>query len=92
MPSEAPAAGPPPGAPGRPPPGAGGPPPGAGGQPPRGPQQGDTFDRIKRVIAMREFGEPADVANAVAYLCSVQAKYITGQNINVMGGLDLFTY
>jgi 3-oxoacyl-[acyl-carrier protein] reductase len=88
----------PPGAPAQPPPGApakmppGGPPPGAAGQPPRGPQQGETFDRIKAKIAMREFGEPADVANLIAYLCSKQAKYITGQDIHVMGGLDLFTY
>src|SRR3989304_10180149 len=60
------------------------------GAPPRGPQQGETFDRIKAKIAMREFGEPADVANVIAYLVSVQAKYITGQDIHVMGGLDLF--
>ena len=90
--------------PGGPPPGAagGGPPPGAGpggprpgmppGGPPRGPQQGGTFDRIKMQIAMREFGKPADVANLCAYLCSVQAGYITGQDVHVMGGLDLFTY
>jgi 3-oxoacyl-[acyl-carrier protein] reductase len=56
------------------------------------PQAGDTFERIKKVIAMREFGEAADVANLVAYLCSQQAKYITGQDIHCMGGLDLFTY
>ena len=70
------------------------PPPGAahGGPPPRGPQEGGTFDRIKAQIAMREFGKPADVANLCAYLCSVQAGYITGQDIHVMGGLDLFTY
>ncbi len=75
-----------PAAPPPPPPGA---PPGA---PPRGPQQGETFDRIKAKIAMREFGKPADVANMVAYLCSAQARYITGQDVHVMGGLDLFTY
>jgi NAD(P)-dependent dehydrogenase (short-subunit alcohol dehydrogenase family) len=63
-----------------------------GGQPPRGPQEGGTFDRIKMQIAMREFGKPADVANLCAYLCSVQSGYITGQDIHVMGGLDLFTY
>jgi 3-oxoacyl-[acyl-carrier protein] reductase len=69
------------------------PPPGApAGAPPRGPQQGETFDRIKARIAMREFADPADVANMVAYLCSDQAKYITGQDVHVMGGLDLFTY
>ncbi len=56
------------------------------------PQAGETFERIKKVIAMREFGEAADVANIVAYLVSAKAKYITGQCINVMGGLDLFTY
>jgi 3-oxoacyl-[acyl-carrier protein] reductase len=70
------------------------PPPGAtrGGPPPRGPQEGGTFDRIKMQIAMREFGKPADVANLCAYMCSVQAGYITGQDLHVMGGLDLFTY
>ncbi len=73
-------------APAAPPPGA------APGSAPRGPQQGEVFDRIKAKIAMREFGKPQDVANIVAYLCSVQARYITGQDIHVMGGLDLFTY
>lgn len=68
------------------------PPPAPGQAAPRGPQQGETFDRIKMKIAMREFGKPADVANMVAYLCSTQARYITGQDIHVMGGLDLFTY
>lgn len=57
-----------------------------------GPQQGVVFDRIKAKIAMRKFGEPEDVANMVTYLASEQAKYITGQDIHVMGGLDLFTY
>jgi 3-oxoacyl-[acyl-carrier protein] reductase len=58
----------------------------------RRPQGGEMFERIKAKIAMREFGEPADVANVIAYLVSEQAKYITGQDIHVMGGLDLFTY
>jgi 3-oxoacyl-[acyl-carrier protein] reductase len=68
------------------------PPPEAGGAPAKGPQAGEMFERIKAKIAMRAFGEPADVANLVAYLVSNQAKYITGQDIHVMGGLDLFTY
>jgi len=59
---------------------------------PNGPQVGPVFERIKARIAMREFGEPADVANLIAYLVSQQAKYVTGQNVHVMGGLDLFTY
>jgi NAD(P)-dependent dehydrogenase (short-subunit alcohol dehydrogenase family) len=64
----------------------------APGAPPTGQQGGGYFDRIKARIAMREFGEPVDVANLVTYLCSQQAKYITGQDIHVMGGLDLFSY
>jgi 3-oxoacyl-[acyl-carrier protein] reductase len=76
---------------GGPPPG-GAPPPGGGPPPAAQPQQPGTFDRIKMQIAMREFGEPADVATLIAFLVSKHAKYITGQNVHVMGGLDLFTY
>ncbi len=38
-------------------------------------------------IPMGYFGEPADVANLVAFLCSDQARYITGQRVCVDGGL-----
>jgi 3-oxoacyl-[acyl-carrier protein] reductase len=50
------------------------------------------MDRIVAKVAMRRQGEPNDVAHAVAYFCSADAKYITGQDLHVMGGLDLFTY
>jgi NAD(P)-dependent dehydrogenase (short-subunit alcohol dehydrogenase family) len=36
---------------------------------------------------MGRFGEPADVARAVRFLCSDDAAYITGQVINVNGGM-----
>ena len=54
--------------------------------------ESEMFQRIKAKIATREFGEPADVATLVAFLVSEHAKYVTGQDIHVMGGLDLFTY
>jgi len=41
---------------------------------------------------MRELGREADVANMVAYLCSRQASYVTGQVVGVTGGIDLFTF
>jgi len=39
------------------------------------------------VIPMQRFGEPADVAHAVKFLCSDEAAYITGQVIHVNGGM-----
>jgi 3-oxoacyl-[acyl-carrier protein] reductase len=38
-------------------------------------------------IPLGRFGEPADIANAVAFLASAEAGYITGQVLTVDGGL-----
>jgi 3-oxoacyl-[acyl-carrier protein] reductase len=38
-------------------------------------------------IPMGSFGEPADIAAAVAFLASAEAKYITGQCLTVDGGM-----
>jgi NAD(P)-dependent dehydrogenase (short-subunit alcohol dehydrogenase family) len=35
------------------------------------------------------FGHPEDVANAVAFLLSDQARFIVGQTLSVAGGTDL---
>ncbi|MBV9602639.1 MAG: SDR family oxidoreductase, partial [Chloroflexi bacterium] len=32
------------------------------------------------------FGEPADIATAVAFLCSDEAKFVTGSVMTVDGG------
>jgi NAD(P)-dependent dehydrogenase (short-subunit alcohol dehydrogenase family) len=39
------------------------------------------------LIPLGRLGEPEDVANVVAFLLSSQADYMTGQGINVTGGL-----
>ena len=38
-------------------------------------------------IPLKRMGEPEDVANAVLFLASDNASYITGQTINVDGGM-----
>lgn len=43
-------------------------------------------DTIAKVIPVRRTGTPADVAAACAFLCSDEAGYITGQQINLSGG------
>lgn len=40
-------------------------------------------------IPLKRVAEPNDIANAVAFLCSDEASYITGNVLNVNGGLYL---
>jgi 3-oxoacyl-[acyl-carrier protein] reductase len=49
-------------------------------------------ERMARRTAFRRAGEPQDVANAIAFLCSDLASYITGVGLNVSGGIELFTF
>jgi 3-oxoacyl-[acyl-carrier protein] reductase len=49
-------------------------------------------ERMVRRTAMRRAGDPQDVANAIAFLCSDLAAYITGVALNVSGGIELFTF
>ncbi len=49
-------------------------------------------DRLLRRVPMAKMGDPEDVANAVAFLASDRAKYITGVALNVTGGLELFAF
>jgi NAD(P)-dependent dehydrogenase (short-subunit alcohol dehydrogenase family) len=38
-------------------------------------------------IPMRRFGQPQDIADAIVWLCSEQSRFITGQAINLDGGM-----
>ena len=44
-------------------------------------------EHINSQIPLKRMGEPEDVANMVAFLASQQSSYITGQVINVDGGM-----
>ncbi|WP_416387371.1 3-oxoacyl-[acyl-carrier-protein] reductase [Caminicella sporogenes] len=47
----------------------------------------DVIENYKKNIPIARFGKPEDVANVVAFLASEKANYITGQVINVDGGM-----
>jgi 3-oxoacyl-[acyl-carrier protein] reductase len=49
-------------------------------------------ERMIKRTALRRPGEPQDVANAIAFLCSELAAYVTGVELNVSGGIELFTF
>ena len=43
-------------------------------------------DEMLKQIPMARFGTPDEIANAILFLCSPLAGYITGQTIHVNGG------
>ncbi|GAK06286.1 3-oxoacyl-[acyl-carrier protein] reductase [Geomicrobium sp. JCM 19037] len=47
------------------------------------------WDMMVNKIALGRAGQPEDVANCIAFLASEQANYITGEVINVGGGMVL---
>ena len=44
-------------------------------------------EMMKSLIPMRRPGQPEDVADVVAFLCSDEARYLTGQVLSINGGL-----
>ncbi len=51
--------------------------------------QPEASAKILEVVPLKRFGEPEDIAHMVAYLCSEQAGYITGQVFSVDGGMAM---
>jgi 3-oxoacyl-[acyl-carrier protein] reductase len=49
-------------------------------------------ERIVRRTVLRRPGDPQEIANTVAFLCSDLAAYITGVELNVSGGIELFVF
>ncbi|PPQ19339.1 oxidoreductase [Bradyrhizobium sp. AC87j1] len=48
--------------------------------------QGDALKAMEKSIPMGRVGRPEEIANAVLWLCSDAASYVTGQSISVDGG------
>jgi len=46
-------------------------------------------EALTKAIPLRRLAQPSDLANAVAFLASDEAAYITGQTLSVSGGLTM---
>jgi len=44
-------------------------------------------ERIKSLIPLGRAADPREVAAVIAFLCSDEASYITGETISVNGGI-----
>ena len=55
-----------------------------------GPLIDDNPRRVEKMldrIPMRRFGKPGDIAEAIVWLCSDESSFVTGQAINLDGGM-----
>jgi 3-oxoacyl-[acyl-carrier protein] reductase len=48
----------------------------------------EQFERLAATIPVRRMGQPNEIGDLCAYLCSRQAGYLTGQTIVVDGGIN----
>jgi NAD(P)-dependent dehydrogenase (short-subunit alcohol dehydrogenase family) len=55
----------------------------------QGMQPGEWMQRTIESIPLKRAAKPEDVAAAVSFLCSEDADYITGQALNVDGGIEM---
>jgi len=49
-------------------------------------------EKVEKKTAFGKPAEPQDIAQAVTYLVSEKARYMTGAVMNLLGGLDLFVF
>ena len=50
------------------------------------PDTGDFADELRPLIAVGQYGQPRDIASAVAYLAHPESGFVTGVTWNIDGG------
>jgi 3-oxoacyl-[acyl-carrier protein] reductase len=48
----------------------------------------EQFKRLSKTVPVQRMGRPEEIGDLCAYLCSLQAGYLTGQSIVVDGGIN----
>ena len=49
-------------------------------------KRAEAFEREIQRTPLRRLGEPEDIANVIAFLCSEQSSFVTGETLNASGG------
>jgi 3-oxoacyl-[acyl-carrier protein] reductase len=47
----------------------------------------DIREQIRESIPLKKFGDPSEILECILYICSDKSSYLTGQTINLNGGL-----
>ncbi|XP_069375228.1 dehydrogenase/reductase SDR family member 4 isoform X2 [Paralichthys olivaceus] len=45
-------------------------------------------DEFKKQLSIKRIGEPSEIGGVIAFLCSDEASYITGETVTVTGGMS----
>jgi 3-oxoacyl-[acyl-carrier protein] reductase len=53
------------------------------------PASGEFADAVRSLTAVGHYGQPHDIADAVAFLARAEARFVTGTTWNVDGGFAL---
>lgn len=51
-------------------------------------QNEGVVDELKKQLCIKRVGEPEEIGSVIAFLCSEEASYITGETITVTGGIN----
>jgi 2-hydroxycyclohexanecarboxyl-CoA dehydrogenase len=51
--------------------------------------EGEIGDKIAKLVPLRRLGTPEEVADVVAFFCSEDSRYLTGQILSIDGGLTM---